>query len=121
MDTDQSPHDHPAAQTAPRQRNSIHGGIVIGLVLALCALLYGLYLWSTSVTVEQPSTDFATRPTAEQNNEPESTTVEARTETLQAVSTSDEVDAISADLDATLFPDMSADFAAIEAELFETP
>ena len=58
-----------------------------------------------------------TRPTNEQNDEPESTTAEARTGLLDVVSTSDELSAISADISSTNLDDLENEVPAIEAEL----
>ncbi|MFT7507007.1 MAG: hypothetical protein ACI92I_000144 [Acidimicrobiales bacterium] len=97
-----------------------HLGIILGvLIVLLILILSGLYLWTTTLTSEAPivNTPVVERPTAEENNEPESTKAEAEVETLQAVSTSDEIDAIEADIESTNFDELDAEMEAITAEL----
>lgn len=90
--------------------------IIILLFLILVAILAGLYYWYVLVTKPE-MIDTLLRPTIEQNNEPESTTAEARTGTTDVVSTSDEIDALKADLDSTQFEDIDTLVAPIESEL----
>lgn len=95
-----------------------HFGLIIGaLIIVLALVLGGLYVWSRMMI--DPATPIPTpeRPSAAQNNEPESTTAEARAETLDVVSTSDELDVIEADLEATKLDDFESDLNAIDAEL----
>ncbi|MCA9355550.1 hypothetical protein KC865_03300 [Candidatus Kaiserbacteria bacterium] len=106
---------------APEEEEStgvINGPLLFGLAVLLIAILGGMYYWFASLTVsneeEMPVID---RPTAEENNEPESTTAEAQVETLQAVSTSDEIEAIEADLEATNLDSLDAELNAIDAEI----
>lgn len=87
------------------------------LFLILVAILGGLYYWYTIVTTPIAEPIDTTRPTAEQNNEPESTTAEARTQTQGVVSTSDELGAIKADLDSTNLTDLDTEVAPIKAEM----
>ena len=96
-----------------------HFGVIIGiLITALTMLFIGLYIWSELMNTEISRTGpTIERPTAAENNEPESTTAEARTEVLNIVSTSDELSAIEADIEATVINDIGADLATIEAEL----
>ena len=94
-------------------------GIILGLlILALIMILAGLYLWSEMLQkqVQAPAIT-STRPTAAMNKEPESTNSKADTETMQAMSTSDEIDAIQADLDSTNVDQLDADIPAIDAEM----
>jgi hypothetical protein len=91
--------------------------IIILLFLILVAILAGFYYWYTIVMSEQVVAPNDTRPTAEQNNEPESTTAEARTGLMDVVSTSDELDAIAADAQSTNLEDLTTETTAIEAEL----
>lgn len=89
--------------------------LLIGLAAVLVAILAGMYFWFAAMnTVPEPS---PVRPTPEQNNEPESTTAEAQVETMQAVSTSDEIAAIEADVEATNLDSLDAELNAIDAEL----
>ncbi len=91
--------------------------IIVLLFLILVAILGGFYYWYTIVMSEQVVTETGTRPTDEQNNEPESTTAEARTGLMDVVSTSDELDAISADAQSTNLEDLTSEIAPIEADL----
>ncbi len=90
------------------------------LITLLIIILAGLYVWgkmlSEQIVPANPTTEIE-RPTAEENNEPESTNAEAEVETLDALSTSDEISAIEADLRATDATNMDAEITAVEAEL----
>lgn len=89
-------------------------GIILGaLIIILILLLGGLYLWSTTLE-PLPTADTTTRPTAEENNEPESTNAEANVETAGALSTSNELDAIEADLSSTNVNTVDADILTID-------
>ena len=75
--------------------------ILVGLILILVGILGALLWWglgfmqTPEVATPTPTTQ---RPTAAQNNEPESTNAEADITGIQAVSSSDELSAIQADL-----------------------
>ena len=75
--------------------------ILFGVILILIGILGALLWWGsqflTGPEVASP-TPVATRPTAAENNEPESTNAEADLTVIQALSTSDEITAIEADL-----------------------
>lgn len=95
-------------------------GIILGiLIVVLIILLGGVYMWGEIVqkNENQSPQPTVTRPTTEENNEPESTNAEADVETLGAMSTSDELDAIEADLGSTIISDPEADLTAVETEL----
>jgi len=96
-----------------------HFGVIIGLLITILTLVFiGLYIWSEMMTNQTlPTGPTIERPTAAENNEPESTTSEAKTEVLNIVSTSDELSAIEADLEATVMGDVETDLTTIEAEL----
>lgn len=109
----------PAMQAAaePAANTSlISGPILILLFAILVALLGGIYYWYT-ILMNEPLAPALTRPTAEMNNEPESTTAEARTDATNVVSTSDDLEAIQADIESTRFDDIDDGFAAIETEI----
>lgn len=94
------------------------GPILVILAILLVGILGGLYYWfGTLESTPVPITTPIERPTPEENNEPESTTAEARTENMETVSTSDEIAAIEADLEATDIETLDAELEAIEAEL----
>lgn len=108
-------HSVPAQQEGTK---SSLGLVVMGLVVVLCLLLAGLFLWQQALTDVPASNDATTpRPTREENNEPESTTAEATYDTLLTTSSSDEISALKADLDSTPYGEIEAEFTAIEAEL----
>lgn len=94
-----------------------NGPILLLLVALLLIVLGGMYYWYTILQNQASSNPTYTRPTADQNNEPESTTAEAQVEMIQVVSTSDEISAIEADLDSTNLDSLDAELNAIDAEL----
>jgi hypothetical protein len=58
-----------------------------------------------------------TRPTAEMNQEPETTNAEAQVESYGALSTSDEISALEADLGSTDITNLEIELQQIDAEL----
>lgn len=92
--------------------------IVLGtLIVVLVLILAGLYLWGTSMQ-QQPSTaDDTVRPTAQENNEPESNNAEADTQSLQTVSNSDELSAIESDIESTNLESLDSEMITLESEL----
>lgn len=95
-------------------------GIILGvLIIILICILGGLYMWSEILKKNeiQQIVPESTRPTAEKNNEPESTNAEAEVETLNALSPSNELGAIEADLGSTIITDPEVDLTAVETEL----
>lgn len=97
---------------------SVLGPVLAVLIVILVLLLGGLYLWGTTLQIGDPTyTPPAERPTAEENNEPESTTAEADVQALETVSTSDEIEAIEADLESTNLDALDAELNDIDAEL----
>lgn len=105
-------------KAAPPTRNQslLSLPIIVLLFLILISILGGLYYWYLLVTKPEVL-DTVLRPTTEQNNEPESTTAEARVGVTDVVSTSDDVEAIRADLESTQFEDINTLTAPIESEL----
>lgn len=86
-------------------------GVIIGLLfLALILILGGLMLWNYILTPPPLVIETPERPTAEMNQEPESTTARAQAEAAAALSTSNELPAIEADL-------LSTDLSSLESEL----
>ena len=82
------------------------------LIVVLLIILGGLLWWGKLLLedIEPAPAVTATRPTAEENNEPESTTAEAEVSVLEAQSPSDDLAAIEADL-------LGTDLDSIEREL----
>lgn len=105
----------PESEVAPS--SLVSGPILLALAVALIAILGGLYYWFSTLTPDTPLPTPVERPTAAENNEPESTTAEAQVEMMSATSPSDEIDAIDADLEATNLDSLDAEMTAIEAEL----
>ncbi len=103
--------------TAPDR--STYLGIILGvLIMLLIIILAGLYMWGSTLSSPQTTNTPANqRPTAEENNEPESANAEADVETFQALSNSTEIDAIQADIDSTNIDELDAELNAIDAEL----
>lgn len=109
----------PTEQPASLARNesAVSLPIIIALVVALVVVAGGLYYaWTLSQNVAPPPVD-QTRPTLETNREPETPTATAQIESMSALSTSDELVAIEADLEATPLDNLDAELLKIEAEL----
>lgn len=94
-----------------------NGPILILLVVLLIAILGGMYRWFVILNNDVPTINAGLRPSAAENNEPESTTAEARVEAMGIVSSSDEIPAIEADIESTDLDSMESELDAIEAEL----
>lgn len=103
-----------------KEEHSSHLAIILGLlIIFLMLILGGLYVWGEYLQVSSVPTPIVedTRPTPEENNEPESTTAEAQVETMSALSTSDELSALKADIEGTPINSLDAERRAVEAEL----
>jgi len=101
-------------------QNGLLGPVIGIIVIALVFILGGLYLWGTTLKNNEPlpTPTPIERPTAEENNEPESANAEADVEIADTVSTSDTIEAIEADVDATTdLDEIDTELNAIEAEL----
>jgi hypothetical protein len=110
-----SDHMRPEGDSKP---GVISGPMLAILIFLLLIILGGMYYWLSIMNQAEPmSTPTVERPTTEENNEPESTTAEAQVEATEAVSTSDEIEAIEADLEATDLESLDAELEAIDAEL----
>ena len=112
-------------ETEPEtNKTSVMSLVLFGIILLLIGILGTLLWWgSTLLTPEldQTNNTEALRPTPEENNEPESTTAEARVQALQTVSSSDEISAIEADLMSTTVGDIESELRAIDTLLQEAP
>lgn len=104
----------PPATPSISVRDKHFGIILVLLFIALILVGLGLFLWSRKSPPPQPPT---TRPTAEMNNEPESTTAEAQADALLVLSNSSELNTIVADIEGTDTTALETEFTAIEAEL----
>jgi flagellar basal body-associated protein FliL len=102
----------------PETESITNGPILILLIVLLLAVLAGMFYWFTMLDKDTPVvTPTSLRPTAAENNEPESTTAEAQVEALGVVSTSDEIPAIEADVESTNLDTLESELNAIEAEI----
>jgi len=114
------PENNRAQEVGEKKPSSIvNAPLLFTLAVLLVVILGGMFYWFNSMTSEAipiPS-PVVERPTPEENNEPESTTAEAQVETMQAVSTSDELSAIESDLEGTMLDEIDAEINAIELEL----
>lgn len=116
--TKKQPNNEVDSQILIDHHPSRFGTVILILILILFILLVALYIWSRAfIAVETTEALTPTRPTAEENNEPESNNAEAETTILDVFSTSDELSAIEADLSATDLSNLNADLNAIDAEL----
>ncbi len=107
-----------SASTKPT--NDTHLTALLGvLIIVLILILAGLYLWSTTFTTPDtvPTPDNNNRPTAAENNEPESTNAEAEVATMNAMSNSTNLDTIAADLESTDLDNLDAELTTIDNEL----
>jgi len=98
-------------------KNPINAVILIILSVVLVAIFAGLGYWYHLVMNTPIVEPLPLRPTPTMNNEPESTTAEARTATMDVVSTSDELEAIEADVASTNLDNLDVELNAIDAEL----
>jgi hypothetical protein len=92
-------------------------GLILILSVALLAILAGLFYWyqiSNNVPVATPA---PMRPSVEQNAEPETPTATAQTESFGAMSTSDEITALEADIDSTNLDSLDSELGQIDATL----
>jgi hypothetical protein len=104
--------------TQPVHTESIaNGPILVLLIILLIAILGGMYRWFVLLDNEIPAIPAGLRPSAEENNEPESTSAEARAEAMGVVSNSNEIPAIEADIESTELSSLESELNAIEAEL----
>ena len=118
-DTEMKMPEEQFGATATPSDRSAHLGIILGiLIVLLIIILGGLYMWgSTLGNTQAPDILPYQRPTAEENNEPESTNAEADIETFQALSNSTEINAIQADIESTNLDELDTELNAIDAEL----
>lgn len=92
-------------------------GSILFLGVVLLAILAGLFYWyqlSNQVPVATPA---PMRPSVEQNAEPETPTATAQTDSFGAMSTSDEITAIEADIESTNLDSLDSELGQIDATL----
>lgn len=100
-----------------RATKETKGIFIFAMVAALLMILISLIYWYTIATVPVQTTPEPTRPTAEMNKEPETPTATAQVESFGAMSTSDELGAIEADLESTNLDSLDAELTQIDTEL----
>ena len=109
------------APTSASSEKTTQLGIILGVLIVLLVLILGgLYLWGTTMMNDDMMNDqqpLVERPTAEQNNEPESVTADAQIQALETVSTSNDINAIEADINSTNLDALDSELNAIDAEL----
>jgi ABC-type Na+ efflux pump permease subunit len=113
------PEERFGATVEPSDKTT-HLGIILGILIVLLVLILGgLYIWGTMLqnSVAPIEKNPAVRPTPEENNEPESPTADAQVQALETVSTSNEIDALEADIESTNLDALDAELDAIDAEL----
>lgn len=94
-------------------------GIILWLLIGVLALLLvGFFLWYLSLEEATPDRDSgAARPTAAENQEPESRNAVVDVDTFNTMSTSDTLPAIEADLESTDLSTLDRERTAIENAL----
>lgn len=102
--------------TSNTRIKSTNRKLFLGIFLILL-LLVSSFFWYKMSHKKISIVDAPLRPTAAENNEPESTTAEAETESLNALSSSDELSAIEADLKSTNLDSLTSDLNQIDAVL----
>lgn len=92
-------------------------GVLIALLFVVLAIIAGgMYYWfmlSQTPVVEETSL----RPSAAENQEPESTNARADVDAMSTLSTSNELPAIYADIQSTDVASLNSELVAIEAEI----
>lgn len=91
----------------------------IVFIIVILILISGIY-WYIQTHKPEVVTVTPVRPTPEMNKEPESPTAYAQVDSLNVISTSDELGAIEADLESANLDSLTREFNAIEAELENT-
>lgn len=113
MDTQES---STQTQGAELQKGVSVRAVVISIVTVVVMGMIGLYLWGSTLTpqdLQKPVTEERTL----QNNEPETPRMDADVQALNTVSPSDEVSAITADIESTNLDSIETDLQGIGAEI----
>jgi len=91
--------------------------ILIVIILMLLVVLGGLLWWGVVLTRPTPAPETiptVTRPTPEENNEPESTNAEAEASVIRTISSSVALKDIKADLTSTDFTNLTKEMVTID-------
>ena len=108
----------PGSSEPETSKTFTSGTIITILFVALGFILAGLTYWYiTAKAVPEIVPVTTTRPTLETNREPETPTATAQVESFAAMSTSDELTAIEADLMSTNLETLEAELLQIDQEL----
>ena len=93
-------------------------GLILGLLIVLLILILGgLYLWYAAVFQTVATAPEVERFVPEMPNEPEMQNADAEVQKMNTVSTSNEIEAIEADIESTDLEQMDAELNSIDAEL----
>lgn len=112
------PDSHPYTDNSSQNHLLRHLVTILIIAGGLAALAFaGLYLYDVYNTPNTPPVETPNRPTADENQEPESPTARAQVETMQALSPSDTLPAILTDLENTNLTNIDEEVTAIESEL----
>ncbi len=107
-------HDLPTEITEHHNRV----GLILGLLIVLLVLILGgLYLWYSAAFQTPVAQPVVERLVPDMPNEPEMQNADAEVQKLNTVSTSNEIEAIEADVNSTDLEQMDAELNAIDAEL----
>ncbi len=97
--------------------NQSHIGPILGVLIIVLVLIFGgLYLWGAEVSDQTADI----QPRQIENNEPETVRANADADILNVVSSSDELDAIEADLESTDLDSLNTELDEINRELDAT-
>lgn len=91
--------------------------LILLLVLALVAIMGGIGYWYYLGQQAETAPAIVTRPPLESNKEPETPTATAQTDSLNTMSTSDEISTIEADIESTNLDSLDSELVQIETEL----
>lgn len=97
--------------------NQTRGAFIILLIVALILISIGMFYWYKTASNIPVVTPTPLRPTTETNKEPETPTATAQVESFGAMSTSDEINAIEADIESTNLDSLESEMSQIDAEL----
>lgn len=122
--TEMAPEIDTTAEHVPEEnlmeKHHTHMGPVLGaLIVALVLILVGFYLWGSQLSKNAELIDTMPAPTPVpfQNTEPETPRDAADAQTLETVSSSDEISAIEADLESTNLDTLTDGLDQAEREL----
>lgn len=93
-----------------------HVGPLLGILVIVIVLIFsGLYLWGAMLGKESGTREFTPRTLP--NNEPETTRAVTDQDILKTMSSSNELDALYADIESTNLDSLDSELDQVEAEL----